>query len=319
MYFDELTNIKREFEKSKDICDLFKLLSVETWKRIEYAYLNAGVKVFETTLTQNLIFTLHSLSDQYKLNINIYEADNEKTNGNDFELIIRFPDEQIEYYAPVQAKLLYRNGKYKALNKKGQIDDLLDYGNSSGSSPLYLFYNCVTPPWKQDIGLIQPIEIYGCTMIGASRLKEVLSGDRTGKRVQTLGFYNLTPSDAFPWHELVCPHSSAALLETLSGRKVIECRTGGELDVAPKDRALNLGMYPLDTIQMQEQPGYWKKVGDLFVESVEGRSIKRSVDLLFDSMLNEPSGNDIVRKDNIPDNYSGRTEFKPRSRVVINK
>src|SRR5688500_3943716 len=102
MDYTEYTAVKKRFMSTPNLCDLFKLLAIETWKRIEYAYLKPGIKVFETTITQNLIFTINAYNDQYNLDIEIFEALNENVNGNDFELIIKFPAEGLEYYAPIQ-------------------------------------------------------------------------------------------------------------------------------------------------------------------------------------------------------------------------
>ena len=49
MDYTEYTAVKNRFSATPNLCDLFKLLSIETWKRIEYAYLKSGVKVFEVT------------------------------------------------------------------------------------------------------------------------------------------------------------------------------------------------------------------------------------------------------------------------------
>lgn len=108
MNFTEYTTIKNKFSSSPNLCELFKLLSIETWKRIEYAYMKPGVKVFETTLTQNIIFTINAYNDQYGLNIEIYESLNERVNGNDMELIIKYPKDGVEYYAPIQARKFTR-------------------------------------------------------------------------------------------------------------------------------------------------------------------------------------------------------------------
>ena len=93
MDYTEYTAAKNRLGVNPNLCDLFKLLAIETWKRIEYAYIKERIKVYETTLTQNLIFSINAYSDQYGLNIDIFEATDEKTNGNDLELIIKYPDE----------------------------------------------------------------------------------------------------------------------------------------------------------------------------------------------------------------------------------
>ncbi|MES1218871.1 MAG: hypothetical protein ABUT20_25420 [Bacteroidota bacterium] len=81
MEYTEYTAVKNKFISAPNLCDLFKLLSIETWKRMEYAYLKPSARLFETTITQNIIFTINAYNDQYGLNIQILEAEDEKTNG----------------------------------------------------------------------------------------------------------------------------------------------------------------------------------------------------------------------------------------------
>ncbi len=114
MEYTEYTVVKNKFAAKPNLCDLFMLLSIETWKRIEYSFLRPGGRINETTLTQNIIFTINAFTDQYGLDIVILEALDEKRNGNDFELIIKFPKENLEFYTPIQAKKIYKNGKYGA-------------------------------------------------------------------------------------------------------------------------------------------------------------------------------------------------------------
>jgi hypothetical protein len=74
MDYTVYTAVKNQFTANPNLCDLFKLLSIETWKRIEYSYSRARVKVFETTITQNLIFSINAYKDQFGLDIEILEA-----------------------------------------------------------------------------------------------------------------------------------------------------------------------------------------------------------------------------------------------------
>ena len=51
--FTNYTSIQREFYINKSLCNLFKLLAVETWKRLEFIYMKPYIKLYETTITQN--------------------------------------------------------------------------------------------------------------------------------------------------------------------------------------------------------------------------------------------------------------------------
>src|SRR5688500_9990995 len=124
MDYTVYTAVKNQFTAQPNLCDLFKLLSIETWKRIEYAYIKPRIKVYETTITKNLIFTINANNEQFYMNIDILEALDEKTNGNDFELIIRYPGEGLEFYTTIQAKKINRHGKYSTMDHGVQIQSL---------------------------------------------------------------------------------------------------------------------------------------------------------------------------------------------------
>ncbi len=136
---------------------------------MEYAYLKPRVRLFETTITQNIIFTINAYNDQHGLNIQILEAEDEKTNGNDFELIIKFPADGVEYYAPVQAKKVYRNGKYYSMDHGNQIESLISYASERDSKPLYLLYNFKQSPSAHTLHP-NPVELMGCSLINAEFL-----------------------------------------------------------------------------------------------------------------------------------------------------
>lgn len=228
MDYTQFTAVKNRLSVSPNLCDLFKLLSVETWMRLKYAYIKAGVKVFETTLTQNLIFTINAFNDQYGLNIEILEALDEDTNGNDFELIIRYPNEGIEFYAPIQAKKLYRNGKYSSMDHGDQIKTLIDYASVNNANPFYLLYNYTTSPLSIING-VYDIELLGCTLISAKYLFENFynkreSVDKNGSILSKWlipSFNDLHLNHAIPWHELLCGDSIHYLLNILQDIKVL--------------------------------------------------------------------------------------------------
>lgn len=203
-----------------NLCDLFKLLSIETWKRIEYAYLKSGIKVFETTITQNLLFEINALSDQFDLDINIFEAVDENRNGNDLELIIRYPKEGTEFYTPIQGKKVYRNQTYGSIDHGNQIETLLNYALEKRSTAFYLFYN-YTPSGIN--GWVSPcdLSLFGCSMVNANFIRDNYYNKKT-KRNGSKGWIiptlqKLIPK-SFPWHELVCPSNPIQLSDTLSNK-----------------------------------------------------------------------------------------------------
>lgn len=230
MDYTQYTTARNTFVANPGLCNLFKLLAIETWKRIEYAYLKPRMKVFETTITQNIVFSINAFNDIYGLNIDIYEALNERANGNDLELIIRYPAEGVEYYAPIQAKKLYKGSKkYDSMDHGDQIESLMNYASGKNAKPFYLLYNYVMPPVVNPTQFDTDIELYGCTMIEAKHLYDhYYSKDTRHKRDGTTElkwklptFYDLNPTPAFPWHELVCPDTSAGLRQKLQTLNIL--------------------------------------------------------------------------------------------------
>lgn len=221
MDYTQYTTARNTFAANPGLCNLFKLLSIETWKRIEYAYLKPRMKVFETTITQNIVFTINAFNDIYRLNIDIYEALNERANGNDLELIIRYPAEGVEYYAPIQAKKLYKGSKkYDSMDHGDQIGSLINYANKNKAKPFYLLYNYAMPPVENQTQFGDDIELYGCTVIDAQYLYDNYY-DPTRKKCRKPLLYDLNPTPAFPWHELVCPNNSVMLRKKLQSLNVL--------------------------------------------------------------------------------------------------
>ena len=145
-----------------EICDELKRLSIETWNRIGFARTRPGLKIYETTLTQNLLFSLRQFQEDCNIySLQMYEATDERINGNDLELIVQTPSGYVRI--PTQAKLLYTNLKYVAINHNGttryQVDDLISYASIIRGIPMYLFYNYV--PHHNNL------REHGCTMMKA--------------------------------------------------------------------------------------------------------------------------------------------------------
>jgi hypothetical protein len=206
--FTHFTSAKNSFEGNPGLCNLFKFLAVETWKRLEFTYVKPKLKVYETTLTQNIAFAINAYVDVYpQLLIDVWESDDENANGNDLELVIVFSKFGFDFYAPVQAKKIYRDGFYRAMDHGDQIESLIQYAHRRRGYPLYLLYNYIEPA-----PFVTNSELYGCSIVDAYHLRnhyynQRVKRKRDGTHERTWiipSFSNLHPAFAFPWHELVC-------------------------------------------------------------------------------------------------------------------
>lgn len=322
MDYTEYTTVKNRFTAIPNLCDLFKLLSIETWKRIEYACLKSGVKVFETTITQNIIFSINAYNDQYGLNIEILEALDEKTNGNDFELIIRYPQDGLEYYAPIQAKKVYRNGKYNSMEHGVQIQSLMDYANANDATPFYLLYNFTPSPIISGITLTAPMETTGCTLISA----EHLYNNHYNRRINRNGvpswiipnFYDLNPTHAFPWHELVCPASATDFYQILKKKGVIDSNQIVKVeDLTKQNSNLKQGFYPIDTFTKGEN---WISIKDLEVQPKEEQTeIYQSMNSKFKTPYDDEKYKDEKMQKASSEKERVYPKFSPKSRIILNK
>jgi hypothetical protein len=325
MDYTEYTSVKKRFDRDTNLCDLFKLLSIETWKRMEYAYLHTGVKVFETTITQNLLFTINAYNDQYKLDIDIFEAKSEKTNGNDFELIIKFPEYNTEYYAPVQAKKVYRNGLYHSMDHGAQIESLMRYAEKHDAQPLYLLYNYVSPPLRKGVKLTSPPELSGCTVINAKYLMENFYKKRTklkrdGSSVKAWkipSFYDLNPTRAFPWHELVCQSNPKELARFMGvfllGKKTVPLKTEA---LVLFSKEFKQGFHPINTYSSGTD---WLKISEINVKPAsKGEHFISSEEIMY---LPDNKSEKQIQKIKRIENASEKKypNFSPRSRIVITK
>jgi hypothetical protein len=323
MDYTHYTSVKNRFTASPNLCDLFKLLSIETWKRIEYAYLKFGVKVFETTITQNIIFSINAYSDQYGLDIEIFEAENERVNGNDFELIIRFPSDGLEYYAPIQAKKIYRDGRYHSMDHGDQIQSLMRYADSKGAKALYLLYNFDPSPIG-GASFPVPAELIGCTLISA----EYLFNNHYNKRKKRNGdetwiipeFNDLNPTHAFCWHELVCPGKADDLYKKAQTKGIIEKSNMDSVSVITSaNNDFKSGFFPINTFKQEG----WENIKNISVRKDE--QFKKSEPELQNDKLNYPDEGYSIEKS--PDEKSvGRQSlkekkrfpiFSPKSRIII--
>ncbi len=118
-----------DFENSPTVCNYFKYLSAETWFRIYFIRNLARMKIYETTITQNIIFSFMLNKIKYGWNVKLYEAKNEPVEGNDLELIVFHGNRSIVFY--IQAKLLYSSNRYAEMSHPHQMESLINHEKNS--------------------------------------------------------------------------------------------------------------------------------------------------------------------------------------------
>lgn len=158
----------------EDICVLFADISIEIWERIKFSR-EQNLPVHEPTITQNLIFRFWQEAKNKDLPIQLYEANNEKSNGNDIELLLETDGGYI--LCACQAKISKKNEKYPTINHSvqgvQQVDLLINYASTFKGLPLYLFYN-----YSIEYDYNPNIELYGCTIGNAHSIKDMFFTER---------------------------------------------------------------------------------------------------------------------------------------------
>ncbi len=190
------------------LSSLLRKLSHETWERIGFSRNRAGLKIFETTITQNLIYNIHLHKPS---NFIIYEAIDESTNGNDIELFMETKGGFL--FLAIQSKILYKKENYPKFDHGDQINNLIQYAHSKGGLPFYLLYNYSKAfVFKNTICGVSCDETdFGCTLIGANFLLEKYAFKKTNKQGEKKWiipfFLDLHPKYAIPWFILTSmPH-----------------------------------------------------------------------------------------------------------------
>ena len=229
MYRDQLNELYAKLEKEQSICAWAALYAATVWNKIGFMRSLVRGRIFETTLTQDLLFQFYTMANDRQLPIELYEALDETSNGNDLELFIEKRDGYI--HVPIQAKLIDRDGKYGRLHHKighhYQIDLLLSYAKSNGALPLYLLYNHSATAARQwpdgdehnhdnipfdnagmNLHENTSIQEYGCSIVAAKHLKDLFCTKpqtrKTTNTWKTPGFPDIHPSPALPFSALFC-------------------------------------------------------------------------------------------------------------------
>lgn len=201
-----------EIFSGDDPTNILRTISISTWEKIEFARKRKGLKIFETTITQEIIYYLILAANESQFNIRLFEANSEKTNGNDIECFIE--TEKGYLFLPMQAKLIYDNSKYPKISHKikneEQIDLLIKYARKKRGYPLYLLYNYCNNhsfiEWmKQQINF-QP-NLFGISYVDAFYIKNNFFNKRVtrnGEKTWIIpSFENLHPTIAKPFHQLL--------------------------------------------------------------------------------------------------------------------
>lgn len=187
-------------------CLLFSQLAIEIWERINFAYSTNGFKVYETTITQNLLFQLEKARKHLHLNFLIREAIDEKANGNDIEFVLKSGNKCLKL--PMQAKRVKKNLRYSSFSHKTQIDDLISYAKKENGIPLYLLYN-FNRNFSQKVKLCSidsDQREYGCSLIDAYYIRDNFTHiNSNNSRSWNIPIFNdLVPNPSKPWIVLPC-------------------------------------------------------------------------------------------------------------------
>jgi hypothetical protein len=182
--------------KNCDLCNKVAEISFDTWERINFAWTSTKrVKVCEVTLTENLLYELNKFSKECKsYKLDIFEAIDESTNGNDIEMYLEI--NKGEYiFIPMQAKILSPSERYAQIPYKKQTDALIYYASKYNGYPMYLLYNYL----KTDATKIN----YGCSIVSAQYIKDKIIGKTRCTNPSFDEIHN-TYSGAMPFEDLFC-------------------------------------------------------------------------------------------------------------------
>jgi hypothetical protein len=194
-----------EFNKSKEVLiKAFKEFEVDTWERLGFSRLSNQIKTFEVPLTKNLLYKCYQLAKGMALPIEIYEAKNEKVNGNDIEFAIETSDGYVKF--PMQAKVVKPNSKYTSFGANSkcliQLKLLNDYAVRNNGIPMYLLYNTLHEIELTRRGKVLPIsnpKYYGSSVLKSYDLTNLIFNDL----VKVPTFWDIYPDFGVPVHYLI--------------------------------------------------------------------------------------------------------------------
>lgn len=215
-----------EDSRTLSLCNWLKSYSAHTWSRLAFAYHHhRRLRLHETTITQMLVFDFWCSARSTKLPIEIYESRDEKSNGDDLEIVLETAKGYL--LMPCQAKAIQTGNQYSSIphevRGKQQIDLLLDYARKVKGYPVYMFYNyCSNNTVNRIIEGISGIDIdeYGCSMISADYLKDhyyVSTGKERKLGWEIPTFKDLHINEGIPFHNFIC--SNESIIESILNSK----------------------------------------------------------------------------------------------------
>jgi hypothetical protein len=193
----------------KSICEWAKSYSRMVWHRIHYLRTIPRLKIFETTITQNLIFDLCAKKFG---NISIFESIDENANGDDIEIVRKIDGKYYTYC--IQSKIAYKNESYSAIDhsvedslareKVLQIDLLLNYASINDYIPLYFLYS-----FKRDGN--RSNEDYGIAVTSAEYVKT--NWIRNGCFIRKPAVDDIVPNGSISFSQFLCNRSILSFIE----------------------------------------------------------------------------------------------------------
>ncbi len=210
MDIHKLKNAEAVFRNSNKLDSWLEYFSVYTWNKIGFARKRNGLKMHETTITQDFVFELWVALEQYKWSISVFEATAESTNGNDLEILVCTKKGYI--FLACQAKILYKSGGYDAIKhqvkSKSQAELLIDYAKEKQGIPIYLFYNFCKEgenlnQIKGLIGGTYEIENLGCSIAFATDIKKEYYDNRKKSAWEIPSFKDIHPKFAEPLNQFI--------------------------------------------------------------------------------------------------------------------
>lgn len=203
---NDSNNYYKKHQMRHELVNWFKEFSYETWLRLEFTKRTKSIKTHETTITQNLVYQFFLLSRQFDLPIQIYEAQNEKINGNDIEFAIE--TEQGYILFPTQAKVIKEKEKYDFITHKVrgifQIDLLDSYSRKVRGIPLYLFYNFFETELSNEADELESkvdfeVPCYGCSIA----MLETIQNFKKDAKWKIPSFWDIHPHNGVPLFQLI--------------------------------------------------------------------------------------------------------------------
>jgi hypothetical protein len=216
----------RQYNTDPTLCHWLQYQAANTWHRVQFSRITGLVSIFETTITQNILFDFWTLSHESSLDIALFQSMNEKVNGNDLELFVKLKNGRYRFL-PVQAKILYDNNHYTAIDHgkptKYQLEKLIQYAKDNKGIPYYLLYNFhADPAINENIEKHYggAVELLGCSMVNANDIKNEFYSTGPPAGFHTIpSFTDVHPSKASPWHHLICPSYGSLLMQQMNNRE----------------------------------------------------------------------------------------------------